>query len=1126
MRPLHPFKPLKPAEGYGKYEFDDIDEVIANFASDLLEEEGELAVEPKWDGIRLVVHYDGERVAAYTEDKQRDRAEILPALVEEIQEKFGNRSVILDGEILLGRTVDGKFMPVMRPDTMRVVVGKEPITDPIRYEAFDVLYLDGEDIHKKPFRERRNLLANLFDSLGTTKVLELTEQRIVKSVEELRDAIEWASNFTGSEGAMIKSLESEYETDGRTTYWAKYKRWKAIKCLIIGISKVFPPNTDPDEWREAFKQSRTYIFRCAVYGPDGKTLIPIESKRTLTESDMQLRYVRAGEEDPVTGKVASKSEWRGRDDPRLWEMDERFVREPGDFALGQTYAIKVEDGEPKLGDVVEVAPIALNWFEDDEGYMHLTWMHPKALGVGIDDQSEVAGWDRVTELVLASGQEMPEVKVIDGKLKIVKQAVSIPSIVIASEDNDDEEDRDEDEPKKQMLPRIFKEAFGVGLPRSVVKACVAVLPDDYKTYIELFAGASCGLLRWKDRRPDETEILIDIDPFVVAFLKVLKSGDWRKLRRFRWNPSKERWFEIREAIREGDYDDAPILRKAYAFAYTTFYSRSNYGPSGSYSPIRRYEWRKELELVWDRCARWEQRLKGVRIYCMDAFDAMEKFDAKDTFFFADPPWVTPSVMKKGDKPFYTFAWEIEDHERFIEACSRLKGRILILNQAFAKKFTNLGSNWNYRVFTYVTGHSPWTTLPENVKRDRALKGNFYRHKIYLIANYELPEIPSAIKKEALMRSADSAIERLVEEEELTHEKQRLEEERRLGDPYKVRHDVKHFEDGYEFVFMRHYRGLWSDSERSAIVKRLKEWKAAGSDRRREIWDELVKDFHVLRLTVDIDTLIERAQKASDERRDVSKVIDDALSDEMPEDVDAIDDLIGEIVNLASLHGDLRIVNPAQPKTQLIGWTLTTPPAAIQFLDGEIVPVLRDKFLNYQEGDRIVAVRKARQPKVWLTVVTSSEPLLWAPPGAAGSTPGTWALFEWKANGVVWFGVQRPDYHEMWFKFEEYDDDAEPLDGKWVARLLKGEGPKIGKGGEYWQFWYPEDQGQLPYVLTHTPEQARNEWKDRRYEYVILNLDVVPVILEQFPEINELLQSSRKAQKMLEQLDRWLKLEKE
>jgi hypothetical protein len=326
--------------------------------------------------------------------------------------------------------------------------------------------------------------------------------------------------------------------------------------------------------------------------------------------------------------------------------------------------------------------------------------------------------------------------------------------------------------------------------------------------------------------------------------------------------------------------------------------------------------------------------------------------------------------------------------------------------------------------------------------------------------------------------------------------------------------------------MRHYRGLWSDSERSVIVKRLKEWKSAGSDRRREIWDDLVKDFHVLRLTVDIDTLIERAQKASDERRDVSKVIDDALSDEMPEDVDSIDDLMGEIVNLASLHSDLRIVNPAQPKTQLIGWTLTTPPAAIQFLDGEIVPVLRDKFLNYQEGDRIVAVRKARQPKVWLTVVTPSEPILWAPPGSAGSTPGTWAMFEWKANGVVWFGVQRPDYHEMWFKFEEYDDDAEPLDGKWVARLLKGEGPKIGKGGEYWQFWYPEDQGQLPYVLTHTPEQARSEWKGRRYEYVILNLDVVPIVLEQFPEINELLQSSRKAQKILEQLDKWLKLEKD
>ena len=1128
MKPLQPFKPLKPAEGYGRYEFESIDEVITNFAIDVIQEEGGIAIEPKWDGIRLIVHYDGETVAAYTEDKQRDRAEVLPALAEEVKAVFRDKPVILDGEILLGSVVDGRFVPVMRPNMMKVVVGKEPITEPIRYYAFDLLYFNGQDLHEKPFIERRQMLESIFSSLGSTEILQLTEQRIAKSVDEVREAIEWAAELTGSEGAMLKSLQSIYELDGRTTSWAKFKRWKSIKCMIIGISKVFPPNTDPDEWKSALKESQTYIFRCAVYGPDGKTLVPIETKRTLTESDLQLRYVRAGEEDPITGKVATKSEWKGRDDPRLWEMDERFGhRQPGEIAYGQTYAIKLES-DPKLGQVVEVAPISLNWFVDDEGYVHLTWMHPRALRVGIDDPSEVSNWQRVVELILASGQQMPEVVVEAGKLKLVEGATDRPSVIVVSGRNESfresDDDDDQTEAKRQILPRFFKEAFGVGLPRAVVKACVALMPDNYKTYVELFAGAGGGLLRWKERKQGETEILIDLDPFVVAFLKVVKSGDWRKLRRFRWNPDKERWLELGAAMREGDLDDAPILKQAFAFAYTTFYSRSNYGHKGSYSPKRRYDWRHELELFFNRCAIWEQRLQGVRIYHMDAFDALVKFDAPDTFFFADPPWIVPSVLKKTDKPFYMFSWDVEDHERFMEACADLRGKILILNQALARKFANLGSKWNYRVFTYVIGHSPWTTLPENVQRARGLKGNFYRHRLYLIANYDLPEIPRSIKREALMQSADALTERVVEDEEMTHEEQRLEEERRLGDPYKVRHDVKEFEDGYEFVYMRHYRGLWSDEERAAIKLELKRWKEAGSDERQEIWNELVKKFNIYLLTEDIETLVRKAQAASEKRADVSKVIADALSQDMPKrDVD-LDDLYGEIVNLASVHGDLRIVNPSQPKTQLIGWTLATPAVAIQFLDGEIVPVLRDKFLDYREGDRIVAVRKARQPKVWLTVVDPSEPLLWSPPGAAGSTKGTWALFEWKANGVVWFGVQRPDYHEMWLEFEEYDDDVEPLNGKWVARLLKGEGPKVGKTGEYWQFWYPEGTGQLPYVLTHYPEEAKREWKKRKYDYVILNLEVVPIVLERFPEIAELLKSSRKAQKILEQLDKWAQLE--
>jgi DNA adenine methylase len=752
-------------------------------------------------------------------------------------------------------------------------------------------------------------------------------------------------------------------------------------------------------------------------------------------------------------------------------------------------------------------------------------MHPRALRAGVDDASEVADWDRVTELVLASGQEVPNVTVADGKLKLIDHPAQ-SSVIIAtreaeeSEEEESVDEQDENVPdwNRKMLPRLMR-VFGLGFARVIVRACVALLPDDYDTYVDLFSGVNCGIFRLKRRRPGEKEILIDIDPNVINFLKVVKSGDWVKLRRFSWSPNKDRWKDLGEALLNGDFDDNRIKR-AYAFAYTTFYSGAGYGYMGKYNSSKdmRYNWRQELERFWERCSLWEQRLDGVSIYCMDAFDAMVKFDSRQTFFFADPPWVSEQTTK--GEGLYEFGWSIEDFERFIDACNQLRGRILLLNESFARKFQATSDKWHYRKLDYAIVSVPWLTMPNKDIYKKGGRLPYHRLKIYLIGNYELPELPQEIREQALAPLAAAELS----DEELTHEEQRLEEERRLGDPMKVVHDVQRFEQGYEFVYMRHYRGLWSDSERKEIASKLKKLKDADDEEREQLWRELVKTFGVYWLTIDFDELVERAQQASEERRDVSKVLSDNLSQDLPPDP-VIENPEDKIVNVASVHGDLRIVNPAAPSRQLIGWTLFTPAVALQFLDGTIAPVLRDKFIYNEDGDRIVAVKKARQPYVWLTVVTEKEPLLWAPPGAVGSTKATWSMFEWKANGVVWFGVQRPDYHEFWMKFEVWDDDVEPRDGKWVVRLLEGRGPKIGGEGQYWQFWYPEGDGQLPYVLTHTPSQAKREWKGRKYEYVILNLPVVSIVLEQFEHIAELVKSKRKAQERLETLSEWQELER-
>ena len=55
-------------------------------------------------------------------------------------------------------------------------------------------------------------------------------------------------------------------------------------------------------------------------------------------------------------------------------------------------------------------------------------------------------------------------------------------------------------------------------------------------------------------------------------------------------------------------------------------------------------------------------------------------------------------------------------------------------------------------------------------------------------------------------------------------------------------------------------------------------------------------------------------------------------------------------------------------------------------------------------------------------------------------------------------------------------------------------------------------------------QARREWKKRKYDYIVLNLDVVPIVLEQFDHIAELAERKRKVQERLETLDEWKELE--
>jgi len=185
-------------------------------------------------------------------------------------------------------------------------------------------------------------------------------------------------------------------------------------------------------------------------------------------------------------------------------------------------------------------------------------------------------------------------------------------------------------------------------------------------------------------------------------------------------------------------------------------------------------------------------------------------------------------------------------------------------------------------------------------------------------------------------------------------------------------------------------------------------------------------------------------------------------------------------------------HPLRRNRQLIGVTLTSPGSALQFPDGTIELLIRDKFIDNRDYDRIIAVRKARQPFGWLTLVNPRRRQVWSPPREVGATKNTAGTFVYLMHGLVWFGMQRSDFHEFYFHAEDADKrvNRERIHGKWILRLLPGKRyarlPDL-----FWQFWRPEERGQAPYILTHYRQfdEKVKEWK-RRKIIVVANTKLV------------------------------------
>lgn len=175
----------------------------------------EYAFEPKLDGWRAMVSIGDGRVVVRTRNGH-DVTEALPEL-ESLVDAVAGRSVVLDGELVAHSGSPSSFyrlsgrMASKRPVAAAAARGRVPVT----FAAFDVLWVDGEDLTAAPYLERRHLLEVL--------ALRGSAWCTVSSFPGAGAELFAACDALKLEGLVAKRLDSRYEPGVRSKRWVKAK---------------------------------------------------------------------------------------------------------------------------------------------------------------------------------------------------------------------------------------------------------------------------------------------------------------------------------------------------------------------------------------------------------------------------------------------------------------------------------------------------------------------------------------------------------------------------------------------------------------------------------------------------------------------------------------------------------------------------------------------------------------------------------------------------------------------------------------------------------------------------------------------------------------------------------------
>lgn len=197
--------------------------------------EGGLSYEPKWDGFRAIVYFDGDRIEIGSRGSKpltRYFPELVSALLSQLPEPC-----VLDGEIIVrsaltdGERLDWEQLSQrIHPAESRIA--KLAVETPASFVAFDLLSQGDESLLDRPFEQRRAALEKLLGR--ATDPLHVT-----RATEDASLARRWLVEFEGAglDGVVAKPLAAAYAPGKRVMLKIKHKRTADVVLLGYRVHK-------------------------------------------------------------------------------------------------------------------------------------------------------------------------------------------------------------------------------------------------------------------------------------------------------------------------------------------------------------------------------------------------------------------------------------------------------------------------------------------------------------------------------------------------------------------------------------------------------------------------------------------------------------------------------------------------------------------------------------------------------------------------------------------------------------------------------------------------------------------------------------------------------------------------